>query len=245
MQLIYSNIVGPRAIPLQGSPPCLPLSDGSLSSFQAQMGWNSTRKPTSATLCASCISCGYRLKWSIIWVILHSLCWTHTQGESRSVGKGFPGHWGSLVNQTAGWQQQGSSNSRSLVTRVGLGRAASSLLSLWQHCSSKKTSCQHLGIFVVREHCNVLPQTERADARLAFRKQLTLIKWCDFPWSWHSGSILGKQKACGDDSLVFACGLSNFFSFWLFFHVFFFFFLNSTSCFLFCHLLQEKAVPSF
>lgn len=138
--------------------------------------------------------------------------------------KAFLDTGGSLVNQTAGWQQQGSSNSRSLVTRVGLGRAASSLLSLWQHCSSKKTSCQHLGIFVVREHCNVLPQTERADARLAFRKQLTLIKWCDFPWSWHSGSILGKQKACGDDSLVFACGLSNFFSFWLFFHVFFFFF---------------------
>lgn len=50
----------------------------------------------------------------------------------------------------------------------------------------------------------MLSQTEPGDARLAFGKQLTLIEWCDFPWSWHSESILGKQKACGDDSLVFA-----------------------------------------
>lgn len=109
---------------------------------------------------------------------------------------------------------------------MGLGRTASFLLSPWQHCSSKKASCQHLGTFVVREHCNAFPQTERADARLAFRKQLTLIKWCDFPWSWHSGGILGKQKAGGDDSLVFACGLSNFFSLFLaIFSCLFFFFL--------------------
>lgn len=65
---------------------------------------------------------------------------------------------------------------------------------------------------------------ERADARLAFGKQFALMKWCDFPWSWHSGRILGKQKACGNDSLVSACGFSNFF----------FFFLLVFSCLFFC-----------
>lgn len=74
----------------------------------------------------------------------------------------------------------------------------------------------------------MLSQTEPRDARLAFGKQLTLIKWWDFPRSWHSESILGKQKACGDDSPVFAWDFSNFF----FFNGFFFF-----GCYQLLHIL--------
>lgn len=83
------------------------LPDKSLSSFQPQTGWNRSRKPTSASLCANYEPCGYSSKWSIIGVNVPSVCCTRTQQESRSVGQGFPACWGSLVNLTAGWLQQG------------------------------------------------------------------------------------------------------------------------------------------